>query len=186
MKTSYPDTPLAPVNRQAATLLANIGENPKDTGFYLGLQEEAKDLDKAIVSMQAQLKAHEGEKNSWYRQCQYSLELAKRHRATVHQSLKSIVNLSKEIVKNKNKLLEFERQKFAAEERQRRHDRHESSLKAVSQAAHEAKMLRIEAANSDNEKFLKALREVLEEKVGTEERLRLFKAAAEKTKAIHP
>lgn len=182
MKTSYPDTPLAPVNRQAATLLANIGEDPKDTGFYLGLQEEAKALDKAIVSMQAQLEAHKGEKNSWYRQCQYSLELAKRHRSTVHQSLKSLVKLSKEIVKNKNSLLHFQSQKFAADERQRKHDRHEAFMRE----ARVAKMQRIEAANNGNEKFLKALREVLEEEVGTEERLRLFKAAAEKTKAIHP
>ena len=176
MKTSYPDTPLAPVNRQAATFLANIGEDPKDTGFYLGLQEEAKNLDKAIVSMQAQLEAHEGEKNSWHRQCQYSLELAKRHRATVHQSLKSIVNLSKEIVKNKSRLLEFQRQKFAAEERQRRHARHEAFVKE----ARAAKMQRIEAANRDNDSFIKALREVLSEQLGEDERLRIYKLAVER------
>ena len=180
MKTSYPDTPLAPVNRQAATLLANIGEDPKDTGFYLGLQEEAKALDRAIVSMQAQLEAHKGEKNSWYRQCQYSLELAKRHRATVHQSLKSIVRLSKKIVKNKNSLLHFQRQKFAAEERQRKHERHEAFVKE----AHAAKMQRIEAANRDNDRFLEALREVLSEQLGEGELLRIYALAAERKESL--
>ena len=152
-------------------------EDPKETGFYLGLQDEAKSLDKAILSMQEQLKQFYGEPNQWYRQCAYSLELAKRHRKTVRQSLKSIFKLSAAIVSGRNLSADLQRQKIAAEERARMKLENIERVRSNMEFAHAAKMARIEASNRANERFLRVLREVLREELGEPERLRIYEKA---------
>jgi chromosome segregation ATPase len=177
MKTSYPDTPLTPVNKQAATLLASVEGELKDTPFYLGLKEEAKAIDKSIVSMQAQIASHRGEANAWLRQCEYSLALAKRHRKAVQHVIGEIAGLSKQILETR-RIQEAERAnaRAAAERSERRH-----AQLVREQLVALAREQKYAASNNSCQQFSTALKAVLQEEFGLEIYTQLVQKAVQRT-----
>jgi hypothetical protein len=101
MKTSFPDIPLSPVNRQAAELLAaSDPEQINDSLFRLELQKECDELAASIASMEGQLASFQGEPNEWHRQCSYNLNVATKKLKTNRHIITMISQMASEIAKH--------------------------------------------------------------------------------------
>lgn len=116
MKTSFPDIPLAPVNRQAAELLAGADPDQlNEAPFKLELQTECNELATSITSMEAQLASFRGEPNEWFRQCSYNLNVAVKKLKTNRHIITTLGRMASELAKHKADVAKAEAQTARAQ-----------------------------------------------------------------------
>ncbi len=188
MKTSFPDTALTPVNRQAAKLLAGAEPDQiNESRFKLELQKECDDLAASITSMEAQLAAYQGEPNQWFRQCSYNLNVAVKKLKTNRHTITMLTRMAAEIAANKAAIAKAEAQTAKAQAQMVEAQQAAKKQEEISKRLQEQQRVSLARAITKTERhaitmnedlvFFKAFRRVTKETYGLEAHMSLIKKA---------
>ena len=179
---SFPTIPLEPVNLQAARMLSVTCDDLRKTPFYLGLLDEMKDLDADILRMETQIASHHGQENQWYRQCQYSLKLARSHRYSVYLTASNIGSMAVEIAAHRRKEAAHLRQIREHEEKIARKEANKTKQARL----HAEKQAEVEKAQAKRDTELARLADIREGTAARDAaRLERIRLANDEQNAFH-